>query len=50
VLLLFGLARVIGGRPPGHLSRRQQRRLAMTAALAPAPNALNVRSIQGDNQ
>ncbi|MGY2701875.1 MULTISPECIES: phosphate ABC transporter permease PstA [unclassified Nocardioides] len=48
VVVLFGLARVIGGKPPGHLSRRQQRRLAVTAGLAPAPNAVNVGSLEGD--
>jgi phosphate transport system permease protein len=26
VLILFAIARVLGGRPPGQLSRRQQRR------------------------
>ncbi len=49
VVVLFGLARVVGGRPPGHLSRRQRRRLAITAGLAPAPNAVNVGSLEGDN-
>lgn len=49
VVVLFGLARVIGGRPPGHMSRRQQRRLAITAGLAPAPNAVNLGSLEGDN-
>ena len=48
VVVLFGLARVIGGKPPGHLSRRQQRRLAITAGLAPAPNAVNVRALEGE--
>jgi phosphate transport system permease protein len=28
VVVLFGLARILGGRPPGHVSRRKQRRLA----------------------
>jgi phosphate transport system permease protein len=28
VVVLFGLARILGGRPPGHISRRKQRRLA----------------------
>ena len=28
VVVLFGLARILGGRPPGHISRRRQRRLA----------------------
>ncbi len=28
VVVLFGLARILGGRPPGHTSRRKQRRLA----------------------
>lgn len=40
VLVLFVLARTIGGRPPGELSRRQRRRLAEDAARpgpAPAP-------------
>lgn len=49
VVVLFGLARVIGGKPPGHLSRRQQRRMAITAALAPAPNAVNVAALEGEN-
>ena len=48
VVVLFGLARVIGGKPPGHLSRRQQRRMAITAGLAPAPNSVNVGSLEGD--
>jgi phosphate transport system permease protein len=30
VVLFFALARIIGGRTPGRLSRRQQRRLART--------------------
>jgi phosphate transport system permease protein len=29
VVVLFALARIIGGRSPGHLSRRQRRQLAM---------------------
>ena len=49
VVVLFALARVIGGKPPGNMSRRQQRRLAITAGLAPAPNAVNVGSLEGDN-
>jgi phosphate transport system permease protein len=28
VVVLFSLARILGGRPPGHTSRRKQRRLA----------------------
>jgi phosphate transport system permease protein len=28
VVVLFGLARILGGRPPGHISPRRQRRLA----------------------
>ena len=28
VVVLFALARILGGRPPGHISRRKQRRLA----------------------
>ncbi len=28
VVVLFGLARILGGRSPGHISRRKQRRLA----------------------
>jgi len=28
VVVLFGLARILGGRPPGHVSRRKLRRLA----------------------
>jgi phosphate transport system permease protein len=42
VVVLFSAARIIGGRPPGHLSRRQQRRLqhrfahAHPAAAVPA--------------
>ena len=42
VVVLFSAARIIGGRPPGHLSRRQQRRLqhrfahAHPAVAAPA--------------
>jgi phosphate transport system permease protein len=32
VCVLFGAARVIGGRPPGHLSRRKLRRLAAARA------------------
>ena len=34
VLLLFGIARWIGGRAPGELSRRQRRRLARQGARA----------------
>jgi phosphate transport system permease protein len=34
VLLLFGIARRIGGRAPGELSRRQRRRLARQGARA----------------
>src|SRR4051812_30038102 len=49
VVVLFGLARIIGGKPPGHLSARQQRRMAITAGLAPAPNSINVRALEGDN-
>jgi phosphate transport system permease protein len=49
VVVLFGLARVIGGKPPGHLSRRQQRRLAITAGIAPAPNVVNIRALEGEN-
>ena len=36
VVVLFALARILGGRPPGHVSRRQQRRLGS----APAPVVL----------
>src|SRR6478609_3666805 len=43
VVVLFALARIVGGRTPGQMSRRQQRRIAITAGLAPAPNAINVR-------
>lgn len=32
VLVLFGLARAVGGRGPGHLSRRQQRSIARASA------------------
>jgi phosphate transport system permease protein len=32
VVVFFALARIIGGREPGHLSRRQRRRIAATAA------------------
>lgn len=32
VVVFFALARIIGGREPGHLSGRQRRRLAATAA------------------
>lgn len=49
VVVLFGLARIIGGKPPGHQSARQRRRMAITAGLAPAPNAINVRALEGDN-
>jgi phosphate transport system permease protein len=28
VVVLFSLARILGGREPGHISRRQQRRLS----------------------
>ncbi len=30
--VLFGLARILGGRPPGHISQRKQRRLAAARA------------------
>ena len=36
VLTLFVLARIIGGRPPGELSRRQRRRLVRDRRVAPA--------------
>jgi phosphate transport system permease protein len=32
VVVLFGLARILGGRPPGHISPRRQRRLAAARA------------------
>jgi phosphate transport system permease protein len=32
VVVLFGLARILGGRPPGHISPRKQRRLAAARA------------------
>jgi phosphate transport system permease protein len=32
VAVLFGLARILGGRPPGHISPRRQRRLAAARA------------------
>jgi phosphate transport system permease protein len=32
VVVLFALARILGGRPPGHISRRKQRRLAAARA------------------
>jgi phosphate transport system permease protein len=32
VVVLFSLARILGGRPPGHTSRRKQRRLAAARA------------------
>ena len=32
VVVLFGLARILGGRPPGHISKRKQRRLAAARA------------------
>ena len=48
VVVAFALARIAGGKAPGQMSRRQQRRIAITAGLAPAPNAINVRSLEGD--
>ncbi len=32
VVVLFGLARMLGGRPPGHMSRRKLRRLGAARA------------------
>lgn len=49
VVIFFALARVIGGKPPGHVSKRKARRVAITAGLAPAPNSINVASLEGDN-
>jgi phosphate transport system permease protein len=48
VVVLFGLARIIGGRPPGHVSRRQQRRMALAAATTSNPS-ITVAALQGDN-
>ena len=35
VVVLFGLARMLGGRPPGHMSRRKLRRLGAARARRP---------------
>jgi phosphate transport system permease protein len=48
VVVLFALARIVGGRPPGHVSRRQQRRTALAAATAPS-SSITVGAYQGDN-
>ncbi len=41
VLVLFTIARVVGGRAPGELSRRQRRRVARDRlAYAAAPTAV----------
>jgi phosphate transport system permease protein len=34
VLVLFSAARLLGGKAPGEMTRRQRRRLARDAALA----------------
>ncbi len=48
VVVLFGLARIVGGRPPGHVTRRQQRRMALAAATSSNPS-ITVAALQGDN-
>jgi phosphate transport system permease protein len=48
VVVLFALARIVGGRPPGHVSRRQQRRMALAAATTPS-SSITVGAYQGDN-
>jgi phosphate transport system permease protein len=48
VVVLFALARVVGGRPPGHVSRRQQNRMALAAATTPN-SSITVGAFQGDN-
>ena len=49
VVVFFALARVIGGKGPGKVSKRRQRRTAITAGLAPAPTSINLGSLEGDN-
>ena len=39
VLVLFTMARMLGGKPPGELSRRQRRRMAPAWTAAPTPTS-----------
>jgi phosphate transport system permease protein len=48
VVVLFALARIVGGRPPGHVSRRQQHRMALAAATTPS-SSITAGAYQGDN-
>lgn len=58
VLLLFSVARILGGRPAGHVSRRQRQRrtkqsardLARIEANPPTPDATDPRGLVADTE